>query len=85
MKEGLFTVDLKKNEDGKYNFGYIDAERFSTPLVYMPVRSWNQWIVEISGYTIGQADVEEGSKGETVEQTMKALIGMLIRYLNLSI
>jgi hypothetical protein len=39
--EGIFTVDLKQNADGVYNFGYVDSERFITPITYMPVVNWN--------------------------------------------
>ena len=58
LQNGLFTADIKKTEDGVYNFGFIDEARFSTPIMYMPVRSWNQWIVESSSYTIGTNKTE---------------------------
>ncbi|KAH8599907.1 aspartic peptidase domain-containing protein [Bisporella sp. PMI_857] len=67
MKEGLFTADIKKNENSNYNFGYVDQDRFSTPLTYMPVRSWNQWIVEISGYTIGAGNSNDGTKKALID------------------
>ena len=53
MTEGFFTVDIKKGADGVYNFGFIDETRFSTQITYMPVIDWNQWIVQVSGFTAG--------------------------------
>jgi hypothetical protein len=70
LREGYFTVDIKKNADGVFTFGSIDANRFSTALTYMPVRNWNQWIVEISGYQVG-------TNGSVTQKTLKALIGMI--------
>jgi aspergillopepsin I len=68
MKETFFTVDIKQGEDGVYNFGYIDDNRFSTQLTYMPVINWNQWIVQVSGYQVG-------SNGTKRDADRKALIG----------
>ncbi|KIN05079.1 hypothetical protein OIDMADRAFT_101895 [Oidiodendron maius Zn] len=53
LVSGLFTADLNFNQNGVYNFGYIDQARFTTPITYMPVRNFNNWIVETSGYQIG--------------------------------
>lgn len=50
---GLFTADLNYKQSGVYTFGYIDQQRFSTPITYMPVRDFNHWIVETSGYAVG--------------------------------
>lgn len=68
MKEGIFTADIKKGEAATYNFGYVDPERFSTALTYMPIRSWNQWIVEMSGYKVG-------TEGGVKDSVKKVLIG----------
>lgn len=67
LVSGLFTADLNYKQDGVYNFGYIDQTRFTTPITYMPVRNFNNWIVETSGYQIGN------SQNEAI--TWKALIG----------
>lgn len=53
LASGLFTVDIKKKEDSIYHFGYIDKNRFSTPITYMPVKSWNHWVVETAAYKFG--------------------------------
>lgn len=53
LVSGIFTADLNYKQGGVYNFGYIDQTRFSTPITYMPVRNFNNWIVETSGYQIG--------------------------------
>jgi aspergillopepsin I len=70
LVSGLFTADLVYKQKGLYNFGYIDQARFTTPITYMPVRNFNDWIVETSGYQIGS----NGAKS----QTWKALVGETI-------
>ena len=68
LVSGLFTADLNFNQNGVYNFGYIDQARFTTPITYMPVRNFNNWIVETSGYQIGSNGAQS--------ITWKALIGL---------
>jgi aspergillopepsin I len=67
LVSGLFTADLNYQQSGVYNFGYIDQARFTTPITYMPVRDFNNWIVETSGYQIGS--------NADKSYTWKALIG----------
>lgn len=67
LVSGLFTADLVYKQTGLYNFGYIDQTRFTTPITYMPVRDFNYWVIETSGYQVGS----KGAKS----QTWKALVG----------
>jgi aspergillopepsin I len=67
LVSGLFTADLNYQQSGVYNFGYIDQARFTTPITYMPIRDFNNWIVETSGYQIGSNAAKS--------YTWKALIG----------
>jgi hypothetical protein len=73
LQSGLFTADLNFKAKGSYNFGYIDQQRFSTAITYMPVRHWNNWIVETSAYSVGSNAAKT--------KTWKALVGMLTRCL----
>jgi aspergillopepsin I len=67
LVSGLFTADLIYQKTGLYNFGYVDQNRFSTPITYMPVRDFNSWVVETSGYQVGSKAAKQ--------TTWKALIG----------
>lgn len=50
----LFTVDLKKSEPGTYDFGYIDASKYTGDITYVDVDdSQGYWGFAASGYTVG--------------------------------
>ena len=50
----LFTADLKHQANGSYEFGAIDASKYSGTLAYVPVDSSSfYWGVQITGYSAG--------------------------------
>lgn len=54
LKEPLFTVTLKKNATGVYDFGYIDPEKYIEPLQYVPINTTRgYWEYTTTGYSIG--------------------------------
>ncbi|KAI9884842.1 MAG: hypothetical protein M1823_003369 [Watsoniomyces obsoletus] len=59
----LFTVDLKKNEPGSFDFGFIDETKYQAPLKYTPVdTSEGHWKFNISGYQIGDHPINQTSR-----------------------
>lgn len=58
----LFTANLKKGAPGSYDFGYIDASKYTGSITYVPVRTANNfWEFTSSGYAIGSAAVKASS------------------------
>ena len=54
LPEQLFTVDLKKDAPGTYDFGYIDSSKFLGSITYTSVDSSNGfWNVSSTGFGIG--------------------------------
>lgn len=52
----LFTVDLKYNAPGKYNFGYIDQTAYTGTIAYASVNpSQGFWEFNAKGYAVGSA------------------------------
>ncbi|KAH8883322.1 microbial aspartic proteinase [Thozetella sp. PMI_491] len=50
----VFTVDLKHQEEGTYDFGFIDSSKYTGSLTYTPVSTANGWWqFTSSGYQIG--------------------------------
>ncbi|KAK2027575.1 eukaryotic aspartyl protease [Colletotrichum zoysiae] len=50
----LFTADLKHNQAGKYNFGYIDSSAYTGSITYTSVdSSQGYWGFTSSGYQVG--------------------------------
>ncbi|KAJ0151090.1 Endothiapepsin, partial [Colletotrichum tanaceti] len=58
----LFTVDLKHNKAGKYNFGYIDSLAHTGAITYTPVNSASGWWqFNSTGYQVGSNSFVAGS------------------------
>ncbi|KAF2434587.1 acid protease [Tothia fuscella] len=56
LREPLFTVTLKKNATGVYDFGYIDASKYIEPIQYIPINtSRGYWEYTATGYQIGNS------------------------------
>lgn len=54
LSASLFTVDLKKNAPGSYNFGFIDNSKYTGSITYVPVDSSRGfWEFTSSGYSVG--------------------------------
>lgn len=52
----LFTVDLKKNAPGSYNFGFIDDSKYTGTITYVPVDSSRGfWEFTSKGYSVGSS------------------------------
>ena len=50
----LFTVDLRKNAPGSYNFGFIDNSKYTGSITYVPVDSSRGfWEFTGKGYLVG--------------------------------
>ncbi|KAG6253250.1 hypothetical protein E4U24_008367 [Claviceps purpurea] len=50
----IFTADLKHQAEGKFNFGFIDAKAYTSPIVYSPIdNSAGLWNWTSTGYAIG--------------------------------
>jgi hypothetical protein len=56
LKEPLFTVALKKNATGTYDFGFIDESKHDGPITYIPVNTTRgYWEYTATGYQIGNS------------------------------
>lgn len=54
LSKPLFTVDLKKNAPGSYNFGFIDKSKYTGTITYVPVDSSRGfWQFTTKGYSVG--------------------------------
>lgn len=54
LSNPLFTVDLKKNAPGSYNFGFIDNSKYTGSITYVPVDSSRGfWEFTGRGYSVG--------------------------------
>jgi len=54
LDQPVFTVDLKHNAPGTYNFGYIDGGAFTGNLTLVPVdNSQGFWSFNCTGYSVG--------------------------------
>lgn len=62
LKEPLFTVTLKKNATGVYDFGYIDPQKYIEPLQYVPINTTRgYWEYTTTGYSIGDGPLTKTS------------------------
>lgn len=58
----VFTVDLKHNEPGSYDFGYIDDSKHTGDIVYTDIdNSQGFWEFTGTGYSVGDGDFNESS------------------------
>lgn len=56
LSSPLFTVDLKKNAPGSYNFGFIDDSKYTGAITYVPVDSSRGfWEFTSEGYSVGSS------------------------------
>lgn len=56
LSKPLFTVDLKKNAPGSYNFGFIDNSKYKGTITYVPVDSSRGfWKFTSNGYSVGSS------------------------------
>jgi hypothetical protein len=57
LAQPLFTVNLKKQEAGNYNFGYINASEYTGEIAYTPLDAARGfWGFNTSGFQVGNTD-----------------------------
>lgn len=60
--QNVFTVDLKHQQPGSYDFGYIDSSKYTGDITYTPVdNSQGFWEFTGTGYGIGNSDFQQAS------------------------
>jgi aspergillopepsin I len=58
LQEPLFTVSLKRNATGTYDFGYIDKAKYQGPIQYVPINTTRgYWEYAATGYQVGNNPV----------------------------
>ncbi|KAM5349850.1 hypothetical protein ACJ41O_006355 [Fusarium nematophilum] len=58
----VFTADLKHQQPGTYNFGFIDSSAYTGSIAYTAVDSSDGWwTFTSSGYAVGSASIGGGS------------------------
>ncbi|KAF2400620.1 hypothetical protein EJ06DRAFT_459049, partial [Trichodelitschia bisporula] len=54
LREPLFTVTLKKNSSGIYDFGWVDRAKYAGELQYVPINTTRgYWEYTATGYAVG--------------------------------
>jgi len=75
LASALFTVTLKRHAAGSYDFGYIDASKYTGSITYAPVTaSRGYWSFSISGYSVG-------SNASTIAYSVIADTGTTLIYM----
>ncbi|TQV96751.1 aspartyl protease [Cordyceps javanica] len=59
LKAPLFTVRLRHQADGSYNFGYIDESQYSGSITYAPAfpDDLGHRLFKVDGYAVGSGEV----------------------------
>ena len=58
----LFTADLKMGSPGSYDFGFVDSEKYTDALTYVPVNdSGGFWNFRSNGFAIGKGSFSTAS------------------------
>lgn len=75
LAKQLFTVDLKHNTAGTYDFGYIDSSKYTGSITYTNVDTSNGfWQFTAGGYSIGTSTSTSGSVGTAIADTGTTLL-----------
>ncbi|KAA8907996.1 aspartic endopeptidase Pep1 [Sphaerosporella brunnea] len=54
LQQNVFTADLRHDQPGSYDFGFIDTSKFQGNLNYVPVdNSQGFWQFTVDGYAVG--------------------------------
>jgi hypothetical protein len=54
LAQPLFTCDLRRQQPGKYNFGYIDDAAYTGEIAYTPADpNSGYWQFDVTGYQVG--------------------------------
>ena len=60
MQQPLFTADLKRATPGSYDFGFIDPNKYSGEITYVPANSTQGfWGVTGTGYAVGDGALND--------------------------
>lgn len=75
LAKALFTVDLKHNTAGSYDFGYIDSSKYTGSIAYTNVDTSNGfWQFTAGGYSVGSSTTTSGSVGTAIADTGTSLL-----------
>jgi hypothetical protein len=68
LDQSLWTADLRHNEAGTYNFGWIDSSLYTGDIAYTDVDSSSgYWGFTADSYTVGTASSSSGSSSTTAK------------------
>ncbi|KAL2262150.1 hypothetical protein VTK26DRAFT_2312 [Humicola hyalothermophila] len=57
LEEPVFTADLKFHDTGSYDFGFVDPEKYTGEITYVPVNpDPGYWLFASSGWAVGSAN-----------------------------
>lgn len=75
LSKPLFTVDLKKNAPGSYNFGFIDNSKYTGTITYVPVdSSRGYWGFTSKGYSVGSSGSFKSVRIDAIADTGTTLL-----------
>jgi hypothetical protein len=73
----LFTVDIYQTQNGTFDFGYIDPEKYSGEISYVPMdTSETNWNFNMTGFAIGDGKPENVTEFTGVVDTGGPNIGL---------
>lgn len=73
LGESLWTADLKHNEAGTYNFGFIDDSLYTGSIVYTDVdKTDGYWTFTADSYAVGSASSSSGSTSTSTASAQKS-------------
>lgn len=75
LAKQLFTVNLKHNAAGSYDFGYIDNTKHTGSISYTSVdNSQGFWQFDAGGFSVGSSSTTSGSIGSAIADTGTTLL-----------
>jgi hypothetical protein len=55
----LFTVDIYQDQNGTFDFGYIDTAKYTGEISFVPIDTTStNWNFKMNGYAIGDGDMQ---------------------------
>ena len=75
LAEPVFTADLRKDAAGAYEFGRIDASKFTGEMAWIPVNTAQGfWQFSTSGFAVGDGTLQQLATSQAIADTGTTLM-----------